>query len=300
MALEGYAAVFIDFENVYYTLKNSLPEGEDVGSIVMVLLRDMKVHIESKHGAKVIVQRAYADFQRVAGTPQGDLYLLGIRPSYILGTEHKNAADMLLCIEIMDVLYTRTEIEHFFLVAGDRDYIPVVNHLKERAKDVHAFAFQQTAAQDLLDLVGAANFFDLSALLPPSVAARMSATPRKSKPSAPPAAMPKNGSARTRVTGFQTAIPITVPDEREALGILLGDFGEHPEVYISPYLYRLEREMPQLNQHGRRQMVTTLRDAGAVKVEKREGIDRFTGERNEFSVMIINWDHPTVRELNPG
>ena len=71
----------------------------------------------------------------------GDLYLLGVEAHNVLGTEHKNAADMRLCIDAMEILYTRQNIQSFILVAGDRDYIPVIQHLKKNGRTVRVAGF---------------------------------------------------------------------------------------------------------------------------------------------------------------
>lgn len=46
-------------------------------------------------------------------------------------TKGKNAVDMLLVIDAMDILYTKNHIGGVCIVSSDSDYIPLVNRLKE-------------------------------------------------------------------------------------------------------------------------------------------------------------------------
>jgi uncharacterized LabA/DUF88 family protein len=296
-----YAAIFIDFENIYFTLKNPFELDSEADHIVLELLTQLKKHVEERDSATVIVQRAYADFARTGDNQQRDLYLLGIRPSYIAGTDHKNAADMLLCTEMMEVLYTKPEISRYYLVSGDRDYIPVVSHLVASAKSVRVCAFRENAARDMVNMVGEEGFLDLKDLLSSDVRERLS-RPKKAHASVPPVAKhlePAKPPPPRSEPVFAEAVPLTAESEREALQILLNEF-KHSEIYIMPFLYRLERDMPWLDHSQRKRIISTFKDAGVVAIEKKQGEDRFTGEPNTYSVMIVNHNHPTVRELHPG
>jgi uncharacterized LabA/DUF88 family protein len=298
----GFAAVFIDFENIYYFFREALPEGVNARDMVLRLVRELKRHMIEERQENCIILHAYADFERVEDDAMGDFYLVGVETHNVLGTEHKNAADMRLCIDALETMYTRPEIGTFVFVAGDRDYIPVAQHLKKHARKVLIVAFPGQISGDLLNIVGDDNFLDGRRLLPDEIAGRISVVRKKVSP--PVAAEAPNGHTSARpalsTVNFSPAKRLTTAHEREALGILLHDFGKHHEVYVMPYLYRLGNEMSDLDQYERKDLVTALTAAGAIKIEKREGVDRHTGERNTYSVIIINWDHPDVRALAPG
>ncbi|MFC7668065.1 hypothetical protein ACFQT0_12220 [Hymenobacter humi] len=49
--------------------------------------------------------------------------------------------------------------------------------------------------------------------------------------------------------------------------------------------------MPELPDYERRDLLNRLRDAGAIRIEKREG------EPHPFSVIVVNYHHPNVQEL---
>lgn len=162
----SYAAISIDYENVYYHLRGKYADIPELNDFVVEILMNLQKHLEEKFGLRSIIAKAYADFERIKATPQGSLYLMGVETVYVLGTDHKNAADMKLCIDAMEVLYTRAEIETFVLFAGDRDYIPLIQHLKKQAKSVIAVGFEGSFSGDLMTNVGRSNFIDAMTLLP--------------------------------------------------------------------------------------------------------------------------------------
>lgn len=168
-----YTAVFLDFENLLYHLKTAYNDPPQVNEVVLEIIRSLKIYLTEKLGILPIIYKAYADFERLATVPLGSLYLMGIDTMNVLGTEHKNAADMRLCIDLMEVLYTRPDMSHFVLVAGDRDYIPIVQHLRKQAKKVTAVAFRETLSGDLLEILGKENLLEADILMSESSKAEL-------------------------------------------------------------------------------------------------------------------------------
>lgn len=307
-----YAAVFIDFENVFYYLKNYYARLSEPTDLMLDMIRNLRTKLLRDRDERVIVQKAYADFERLSAAPQGSLYLLGVETHNVLGTEHKNAADMRLCIDALELLYTRPEISTFVFVAGDRDYIPVIQHLTKQAKTVLAVAFREKfLSGDLLQNVGEENFIDAEKLLSDEMlerflyarvealqAASVSTKPAPESPKHTDEGIPVGRTIGTHVRSngptFSKSLPIEAGDEREILEILITNFGQYPEVFLTPFLHKLRNEMDQLADYQRKALITNLEDYGAIRVEKRHG------EPHDYSVVLINWDHPTVRELNPG
>lgn len=155
-----FAAVFLDFENLHYHLKTTYYDPPQTNEVILEIIRNLRAHLTDELRLDPILFKAYADFERMAPVPLGSLYLMGIDTMNVLGTEHKNAADMRLCIDLMEVLYTRQDVGHFVLVAGDRDYIPLVQHLRRQAKKVTAVAFRETLSGDLLEILGKENLIE--------------------------------------------------------------------------------------------------------------------------------------------
>jgi hypothetical protein len=340
----------IDFENVYYFLKNHYLDPQDPHDYALDLVRALRDALKREQGLDSLVLNAYADFDKIPTGPQGPLYLMGVSTRNVLGTDHKNAADMQLCIDALEVLYTRPAIGTFVLVAGDRDYIPVLQHLRRQARQVKVVGFRESVSGDLLQMLGQEHFIDARQLLPAErlqaledhrtarlrqgeevrrlreqglagvrTAARQAThdvasplAPAQAESEASPAATaPAQSSIPARPSMLDSLLQeppatfapvrrITRTDERRVLEYLLQQAQKFssqqatPEIWASPFLRRLTDVLPELPDWERRQLLNQLRDAGAVRLEKREG------EPHPFSVILVNYQHPDVRELNPS
>lgn len=129
-------AVFIDFENVYVSVREKLDESPNFESI-MDRCNDL---------GRVVIARAYADWYRYPRITSA-LYANGIEPMYVptyyydkdmgrTGRAIKNSVDMNLCIDAMKTLFMNTNVAKFVLVTGDRDFIPLVNSIRQQGKEV--------------------------------------------------------------------------------------------------------------------------------------------------------------------
>src|SRR5690349_399799 len=79
------------------------------------------------------IRRAYGDWDSTNLKPWKDLlHVKAIRPmqQYAL-TKAKNAADMALVVDAMDILH-REQPDAFAIVSSDADFTPLVMHLRER------------------------------------------------------------------------------------------------------------------------------------------------------------------------
>lgn len=323
----NHAAIFLDFENLLYHLKREYGDPPQVNDVVMEILRSLRSYFIDNLKLDVIIFKGYADFERIPNA-LGSLYLMGVDTHNVLGTDHKNAADMRLCIDLMEVLYTRPDIQHYVLVAGDRDYIPIVQHLRRQARQVKAVAFRQTVSGDLLQILGIDNLLEADQFIGDasrrellrhknSVVAGMGVKvvdkivlPETKRPAA---VVTLPGTAETSVVaeksttqtvkkpGYRT---VELPDaavfhnvkkiaQKHALDCLqlLLEFATSKgvrEVWLSPFLRFLTDEMPLLADYERKEQINTLDIFGAIKVEKR------AGDTYDFSVILINYNHPDV------
>lgn len=293
------AAILIDFENIYYYLRQSTYDSQDVSDVIAGLVQRLRRYMMEKYNEEAISLDAYADFERISESAQGALYLIGVETHNVLGTDHKNAADMKLCIDALATLYTRQEIRSFVVVAGDRDYIPVIQHLKKHGRTVRVVGFPASVSGDLLTNVGEENFLDASQFLPdrrPSPAEIMPGVPV-------PAGPDGNAEPGSNGNGNGNGAPGTVtreapstkqlePDQGVALNIMLKHFHGKPEVWMTPYLHKLRSELPHLSEYQRKALIAQMAENGAIQVEKRKG------DPHDFSVILLNWNHPDVRVLN--
>jgi len=400
-----YAAVFIDFENVYYFLKNHYKDPHDLHDHVLALVRALRETLKREQGLDSLVLNAYADFEKMPAGPQGPLYLMGVDTRNVLGTSHKNAADMQLCIDALEVLYTRPDIGTFVLVGGDRDYIPLLQHLRRQARRVRVVGFEESMSGDLREMLPADDFTEAHSLLAPERiqalrdhrAARLlreeqtrqlreSGLPGQktaaaqqaeldaairppaaeataalaeapavlaplalaAEPPAPPLTKPAASATTAALAAASVSAPAAKPAlvrdendvfraaprlappaagppaprapsllerlleetpppfapvralgreaERRCLRIILEQLNKFnsSELWAGPFLRQLTDLLPELPDFERRQLVNGLRDAGALRLEKRNG------EPHPYTVIVVNHNHPAVRELNPG
>ena len=343
----GFAAVFLDFENVYYFFKNTYFDPPELNDHILEMLRNLRQKLSASYNLDSIVLNAYADFERLDSSPQSALYLLGVDTKNVLGTDHKNAADMRLCIDVMEVLYTRAEISTFVLVAGDRDYIPVIQHLRRQARRVLGVGFRESVSGDLLLNLGEGQFLDARELLNEATlerletrrveqqklhddrekrfaeqargiserarAANSQANANVAQNSAPKFEALTNGAANVPDERILQNAPIAPPlppqfaevsriHDKNALACLeiilervhqLEQTHGTRELWLGPFLRQLTDEMPMLAEFERRNALDDLARSGATLVEKRPG------DPHPFSVLLVNFQHPDVWELNP-
>lgn len=323
---QKFAAIFIDYENIYYHLRDQYADIPDLNDYVLDLLRDLRKRLESRNGIIPIIMKAYADFERVKSAPQGSLYLMGIETHNVLGTEHKNAADMRLCIDVLEIMYTRPEIDTFVLFAGDRDYIPVIQHLRKQARRVLTVAFRSNVSGDLLLNVGSENFLDAQELFEPERLVKLEALAQRQKEIEAAIAerdrqmdeeleqrakrdlvkqpllltrqrvelhpsIENHQKVESKQTEFRPIVPFNDENDRACLKLLLINYGRHPEVWLSPFLRKLSDAMPNLADFERKALISNLENYGAIAIEKRRG------EPYDYTVIMVNYNHPTVREL---
>ena len=132
-------AVFIDFENVGIGFNNR----RDRFSIARVLERLVEK-------GKIVAKKAYADWGRFAPYT-GPLHEAAIELVEIprRGVSGKNSADIRLCVDAMDLAYSKDHIDTFVIVSGDSDFSPLVSKLKELGKHVIGLGLAD-ATSDLL------------------------------------------------------------------------------------------------------------------------------------------------------
>lgn len=118
-------AVFIDFENLALGYK-----GQGRFEIQLVLKRLLEK-------GKIVAKRAYCDWSRfnqyTAPLHEAAIELIEIPKRAQTG---KNSADIRLCVDAMDLAYSKDHIDTFVIVSGDSDFSPLVSKLKELGKHV--------------------------------------------------------------------------------------------------------------------------------------------------------------------
>src|SRR6201990_2119744 len=132
------AALLIDFDNVTMGIRSDLTKE----------LRNL-LNSEIIKG-KVAVQRAYADWRRypqyIVPLAEASVDLI-FAPAY--GSSKKNATDIRLAIDAMELVFTRPEIGTVILLSGDSDFSSLVIKLKEYGKYVIGVGIKESSS-DLL------------------------------------------------------------------------------------------------------------------------------------------------------
>jgi uncharacterized protein (TIGR00288 family) len=134
-------AVFIDFEN----LALGFQARRDRFEITRVLERLVEK-------GKIVAKKAYADWSRFAFYT-APLHECAIELVEIprRGQSGKNSADIRLCVDAMDLAYSKEHIDTFVVVSGDSDFSPLVSKLKELGKHVIGLGMQDSTSDLLRD-----------------------------------------------------------------------------------------------------------------------------------------------------
>ncbi len=134
-------AVFIDYQN----LRNA-----DWSRIMA----------EAEKLGRIVIKRAYADWARHR-SDHHVLLNMGVDVEQVSSKRGKNAADIRIAIDAMDVLLDkRTNISHVFLVSGDGDFTDLVNRLKFYGKVVVGLGMKETTADYLREACDAYIYYE--------------------------------------------------------------------------------------------------------------------------------------------
>ncbi len=134
-----HAALLIDFDNVTMGMRSDLSK-----ELKSLLASDVIK-------GKVSVQRAYADWRRypqyIVPLSEASVDLI-FAPAY--GSNKKNATDIRMAIDAVELVFVRPEIGTFILLTGDSDFSSLVLKLKEYGKYVIGVGIQESSSDILV------------------------------------------------------------------------------------------------------------------------------------------------------
>lgn len=235
---ERSLAVFFDFENIGIGLNHR----RDRFDIVKVVERLVEK-------GKIVVKKAYADWSRfaqyTAPLHEAAIELIEIPRR---GQTGKNSADIRLCVDAMDLAYSKDHIDTFVIVSGDSDFSPLVSKLKELGKHVIGLGLAEATSELLRDNCDEFIYYD------------------------------DLGRAPTAVPGMSDQLP----DVKQKVFALLVDSllalrRENKEVLFSSMVKdTMKRKKPSFNEeyHGYRTFSELLEDAaanGLIDIERHKG-----------------------------
>jgi uncharacterized protein (TIGR00288 family) len=138
---ERSLAIFVDFENLALGFQGRRERFE--------IARILERMVEK---GKIVAKKAYADWNRFANYTaplhEAAIELIEIPRRVQTG---KNSADIHLCVDAMDLAYSKEHINTFVIVSGDSDFSPLVSKLKELGKHVIGLGMQESTSDLLRD-----------------------------------------------------------------------------------------------------------------------------------------------------
>jgi uncharacterized LabA/DUF88 family protein len=137
-------AIFYDIENLLkgYSFSQQMIANLSLEEILEAIRQTAKI-------GQIAVQRAYANWSdpRLA-IMRGEINELGIDPIQVFGfsrEQKKNAADIQLAIDAVDLAHVRPALEVFVIVSGDGGFASLAKKLHEYGKLVIGCAYRSTA-----------------------------------------------------------------------------------------------------------------------------------------------------------
>ena len=139
---EHTLAVFIDFENLALGFRGKRDRRFEIQKVLERLVEK----------GKLIVKKAYADWTDYAdykkGLHEAAIELIEIPKRAMTG---KNSADIRLCVDAIDLCYSKEHIDTFVVVSGDSDFSPLVSKLKENGKRVIGLGMKESSSNLLVN-----------------------------------------------------------------------------------------------------------------------------------------------------
>lgn len=159
---EHTLAVFIDYENLASGFKDRKQFEFDIEKVIERLVEK----------GKIIVKKAYADWGKFPHDKkrlhEEAIELIEIPSRSMTG---KNSADIRLCVDAMDLCYSKEHINTFVIVSGDSDFSPLVSKLKENGKHVIGLGMKKSTSELLRDNCDEFIYYEelKSDIVPPKV-----------------------------------------------------------------------------------------------------------------------------------
>ncbi|WP_033338592.1 PIN domain-containing protein [Catenuloplanes japonicus] len=186
MDQEERIALFLDYENLAIGARDNLGTGFELRPVADAL---------AERG-RVVVRRAYADWsyfdedRRMLTRSHVELIDIPQR----MGASRKNAADIKMVVDALELAFERDYISTFVLCTGDSDFTPLVHKLRELNKRVIGVGVQRSTSALLPPACDEFLYYDRleGVEIPP-------ARPRRGRPAAPQAPSPEREPVEVHV-----------------------------------------------------------------------------------------------------
>ena len=143
-------AMFLDFENLAIGFEEKQKEQKKRNGQFEFDIHKVLGRLVEK--GNVVVKTAYADWHRFFKHRQL-LHEVGIELIEIprRARTGKNSADIRLCVDAIDLCYSKDHIDTFAIISGDSDFAPLVSKLKENGKYVIGLGLRESTSNLLRD-----------------------------------------------------------------------------------------------------------------------------------------------------
>jgi len=135
-------ALFCDFENIAIGAKEARYDDFDIELVLERLLEK----------GRVLAKKAYCDWERYQkyrkAMHNAAFELIEVPHVSYSG---KNSADMHMCVDALDLCYTREHIDTFVILSGDSDFSPLVRKLRENNKHVIGLGIKKSTSDLLVE-----------------------------------------------------------------------------------------------------------------------------------------------------
>lgn len=275
------AAMFVDYENLYSVLASQSSKDKQTSEYATEILDEVGRYLEEGDDTPIIYGRAYAPFEILQDTEDANvpssLHRLGVEPTYVPSAMQGNTSEIRLTTEVTRFLTERPAVQTVVIVTGDRPYLPLVRTIREQGCRALVAAVNppQTEGYAENDL-----YLDARNLLSRNSREDLLAN------------APENGSGydASSTSSFpQRYDRLDNPVALRTIAITEEHFGQYEEVYLTPLLRKLSDVLG--HDHDPKALVSELEAAGAVRLEKRDGYPY------DYTVLIVNDDHPDVQEV---
>lgn len=133
---------------ILYDIENLMGGYGKADMLSSLSLKDIHSEIQKKKIGKIAIQRAYANWSDPRlNILRGDIIELGIEPIQMFGFgrgPQKNASDIQLAIDAIDIAFTRKSVDIFIIVSGDGGFSALAKKLHEYGCMVIGCAYRRT------------------------------------------------------------------------------------------------------------------------------------------------------------
>jgi uncharacterized LabA/DUF88 family protein len=150
--MDNDVAIFLDLDNIV------------IGAVEANLTFDINLildEIRAKTDGRIVLRRAYGDWrQRENLTKELATAGFELQSTVRLNSMSKNLADMQMVVDSMGTLIDGQSFSTYVLITGDRDFVPLIQALRKRGKQVIGMGVRHTSSGSLVNLCDDYMYYD--------------------------------------------------------------------------------------------------------------------------------------------